>query len=165
MPWRGRHDTQASSTEGRLSQLTSLILMCTTRCEVSEHATHRSAPHGPCEPSARVTGQARTYTTDLPKWDSTLPEAASERDHRSPHIRIAFWARSCTIITRIRPVRHDPRVLDYDVSFCIGAPRTARTALVATRRPPTGYDRWCLDDVPSFPFSDALPHRTDLLHA
>jgi hypothetical protein len=25
------------------------------RCEVSERATHRSSPHGPCEPSARVT--------------------------------------------------------------------------------------------------------------
>ncbi|KAJ7820010.1 hypothetical protein B0H14DRAFT_3472646 [Mycena olivaceomarginata] len=50
----------------------------------SERATHRSSPHGPCEPSARVTGRARTYTTDLPKRDSTLPEAASERDQRSP---------------------------------------------------------------------------------
>jgi hypothetical protein len=55
------------------------------RCEVSERATHSSSPHGPCEPSARVTGRARTYTMDLPKWDSTLPEAASERDQRSPH--------------------------------------------------------------------------------
>ncbi|KAJ7326167.1 hypothetical protein DFH08DRAFT_710798, partial [Mycena albidolilacea] len=34
--------------------------------EVSEHATHRSSPHGPCGPSARVTGRAGTYTTDLP---------------------------------------------------------------------------------------------------
>ncbi|KAJ7789798.1 hypothetical protein B0H14DRAFT_3502526 [Mycena olivaceomarginata] len=35
------------------------------RCEVSERATHRSSPHGPCEPSARVTGRARTHATDL----------------------------------------------------------------------------------------------------
>jgi hypothetical protein len=75
---------------------------------------HRSSPHGPCEPSARVTGRARTYATDLPKRDSTLPEAASEHDQHSPHIRIvspAIRARSCTIVTRIRPVHHDPRVL------------------------------------------------------
>jgi hypothetical protein len=26
------------------------------RCEVSERSTHCSSPHGPCEPSARVTG-------------------------------------------------------------------------------------------------------------
>jgi hypothetical protein len=25
-------------------------------CEVSERAMHRSSPHGPCKPSARVTG-------------------------------------------------------------------------------------------------------------
>ncbi|KAJ7855151.1 hypothetical protein B0H14DRAFT_3449162 [Mycena olivaceomarginata] len=64
---------------------------------------------------------------------------------------------------------YDPRVLDaYNMSFCIqraGAPRTTRTALVTTRRPPTGYDRQRLDDVPSFPFSDALPHWTDLPRA
>jgi hypothetical protein len=53
-------------------------------CEVSEHATHRSSPHGPCEPSARVTGRARTYATDVPKRDSTLLEAASELDQCSP---------------------------------------------------------------------------------
>jgi hypothetical protein len=55
------------------------------RCEVSEHATHCSSPHGPCKSSARITGRARTYATDLPKQDSMLPEAASERDQRSPH--------------------------------------------------------------------------------
>jgi hypothetical protein len=85
------------------------------RCEVSERATHRSSLPGPCEPSARVTGRAQTYATDLPKRDSTLPEAASKRDQRSPHIRIvspAIWACSCTIVTRIRPVHHNPRVLD-----------------------------------------------------
>jgi hypothetical protein len=54
-------------------------------CEVSKRATHRLSPHGPCEPSTRLTGRARTYTTDLPKRDSTLPEAASERDQHSPH--------------------------------------------------------------------------------
>jgi hypothetical protein len=46
---------------------------------------HRSSPHGPCEPSAGVTGQAWTHAADLPKRDSTLPEAASERDQCSPH--------------------------------------------------------------------------------
>jgi hypothetical protein len=54
-------------------------------CEVSECATHRSSPHSPCEPSARLTGRARTYATDLPKRDSTSPEAASERDQCFPH--------------------------------------------------------------------------------
>jgi hypothetical protein len=88
---------------------------CPSRCEVSERAMHRSLPHGPCKPSARVTGRVRTYMTDLPKQDSTLPESASERDQRSPHIRIispAIRARTCTIVTRIGPVHHDPRVLD-----------------------------------------------------
>jgi hypothetical protein len=56
-----------------------------SRCEVSERATHHSLPHGPCEPSARATGRARMYATDLPKRDSTLLEAASERDQCSPH--------------------------------------------------------------------------------
>ncbi|KAJ7747883.1 hypothetical protein B0H14DRAFT_3513953 [Mycena olivaceomarginata] len=90
----------------------------------------RSSPHSPCEPSARVTGRARTYAMDLPKWDSTLLEAASERDHCSPHIRIvspAVLGSLLHIVTWIRPVRHDPRVLDaYDVTFCIQR---------------TGYDR------------------------
>jgi hypothetical protein len=55
------------------------------RCEGSKRVTHCSLPHGPCEPSAQVTGRAQTYVTDLPKRDSTLPEAASERDQCSPH--------------------------------------------------------------------------------
>jgi hypothetical protein len=81
------------------------------RCEVSKHATHRSSPHGTCKPSAQVTGRARTYATDLPKWDSMLPEAASEWDQRSPQICIvspAIRACSCTIVTRIGPVHQDP---------------------------------------------------------
>jgi hypothetical protein len=82
------------------------------------------------------------HATDLPKRDSTLPEAASERiglptSALSP---LPFWARSCSIVTRIRPVHHDPRVLDaYDATFCIqrtGAPYTTRTAFIATRPPP-----------------------------
>jgi hypothetical protein len=111
----------------------SILKLC-GRCEVSERATHRSSPHGPCEPSARVTGRARTYATDLPKWDSTLPEAASERDHRSPHIRIvspAVLGSLLHIVTRIRPVRHA-----YDEPVLL----VPRAALVAAR-PPTGYDR------------------------
>ncbi|KAJ7301633.1 hypothetical protein DFH08DRAFT_978570 [Mycena albidolilacea] len=96
----------------KIAQKIEISAHTVARCEVSEHATHRSSPHGPCEPSARVTGRARTYATDLPEWDFMLPEAASERDHRSPHIRIvspAIRTRSCTIVTRIRPVRHDLR--------------------------------------------------------
>ncbi|KAJ7733379.1 hypothetical protein B0H14DRAFT_3517389 [Mycena olivaceomarginata] len=125
---------------------------------VSERATHRSSPHGPCEPSARVMGRARTYATDLPKWDSTLPEAASERDHRSPHIRIvspAILGSLLHIVTRIRPVRHDPRILDtYDMTFCIQ--RTGalpRAALVAAR--PTNRS---VDDVPLVSVLRRSPH-------
>jgi hypothetical protein len=60
------------------------------------------------------------YATDLPKWDSTLPEAASERDQHSPHHRIAslaVQARSCTIVAQIRPVPHNLGLLtpSYDV--------------------------------------------------
>jgi hypothetical protein len=88
-----------------------LFYVPTARCEVSERAAHCSSPHGPCEPSARLTGQVRTYATDHPKRVSTLLEAASERDQRSPHIHIvspAIRARSCTIVTRMRPIPQDP---------------------------------------------------------
>jgi hypothetical protein len=102
---------------------------------------------------------------DLPKWDSTLPEAASERDHHSLHIRIVFPAilgSLLHIVTRIRPVRHDPRVLDaYDVTFCIQRTGALPRAALVTARPTNRS----MDDVPSFPFSDALPHRTDLPRA
>jgi hypothetical protein len=50
---------------------------------------------------------------DLPKWDSTLLEAASEETNVLPTICIvspAIRARSCTIVTRMRPMgsRHLP---------------------------------------------------------
>jgi hypothetical protein len=94
------------------------------RCEVSERATHRSSPHGPCKPTAQLTGQAQTYTMDLPKQDSMLPEAASERDQCSPHIHTvspAIRARSCTIATQMRPVPHDPELStpSYDATLRI----------------------------------------------
>jgi hypothetical protein len=108
-------------------------LMHVMRCEVSERATHRSSPHGPCEPSTRVTGRARTYTTDLPKWDSTLPEAASERDHRSPHIRIV----SPPFRLAPAPSSHgyDLYATTYDATFCIqrtGAPADCVRRYLAT---------------------------------
>jgi hypothetical protein len=46
------------------------------QCEVSEHATHHSSPHGPCRPSSHMMEQAWMYTTDLPNQESMLPEAA-----------------------------------------------------------------------------------------
>jgi hypothetical protein len=122
------------------------------RCEVSERAMHHSLPHGPCEPSARLTGRAWTYTTDLPKRDSRLPEAASERDQHSPHIRIvssAIRARSCTIVTRMQPVPQDPGLStpSYDATLRIRtsnewwSPHTTQIVFVTTQCPAIGYDR------------------------
>jgi hypothetical protein len=116
-----------------------------TCCEVSEPATHHLSPHGPCKPPARVTGRARTYAMNLPKWDSTLPEAASKRDQCSPHhphCLPAIRPRSCTLVTRTRPF---PTIWD---SQCLpttrhlrepGAPHT-QTAFITTRRSATGYN-------------------------
>jgi hypothetical protein len=105
--------SRARPSDTMLAAVPRIALRCQrARCEVSERAMHHLSPHGPCEPSTRLTGRARTYTTDLPKWDSTLPEAASERDHRSPHIRIVsptVLGSLLHIVTRIRPICHDPR--------------------------------------------------------
>jgi hypothetical protein len=110
-------------------------------CEVSEHATHRSSPHGPWEPSARVTGRARTYATDLPKLDSTLPEAASERDQCSPHHLHRLPCYSTSLLHYCHPdmtVPHNPGLStpSYNAtSTRTGAPHTTRTAFVATQCP------------------------------
>ena len=141
--------------------------VCSPRCEVSERATHRSSPHGPCEPSARVTGRARTYATDLPKWDSMLPEAASERDHRSPHIHIVSPA---ILGSLLHPCHTDttrtPRPTGsrrFPTMQRTGAPHTTRTSLLGIHQQydqsPGAYN------LPSFLFSDALLHQTDLPHA
>jgi hypothetical protein len=140
------------------------------RCEVSEHATHRSSPHGPCEPSARVTGWAQTYATDLPKRDSTLAEAASERDQHSLHHHIispAIRPRSCTVVTWIQPFPHDPRL--STPSYNATSPRTwcsAQTASITTQcleQGMTGPLPWRV--APLFPFLDDLSHRMDLPRA
>jgi hypothetical protein len=46
------------------------------RCEVSECATHRLSPHGPCRPFSHTMEQAWAYTMDLPNRESTLPDTA-----------------------------------------------------------------------------------------
>ncbi|KAJ7805956.1 hypothetical protein B0H14DRAFT_3882593 [Mycena olivaceomarginata] len=73
--------------------------------------------------------------------------SSSERDHRSPHIRIVSPAILGSLLHHHHTdTTRTPRSTGscYDVTSCIqrtGAPRTARTALVATRCRPTGYDR------------------------
>jgi hypothetical protein len=92
------------------------------RCEVSKRAMHRSSPHGPCEPSARLMGQARTYATDLPKWVSTLPEVALNETYTLPTIRIvspAIRARSCTIVTPTCTPQSGFSMPPYDTTLCI----------------------------------------------
>jgi hypothetical protein len=137
------HKTQAANLLQNLSNMTK-------RCEVSERAMHRLSPHGPCEPSARVMGRARTYATDLPKRDSMLPEAASERDQHSPHHphHLPRELAPALIMT------HGFSMLSYNATFGIhlqrtSAPHTTRTVFVATRHLPTGYDRsWRMDNLP-----------------
>jgi hypothetical protein len=75
-----------------------------------------------------MTERAWTYTTDLPKWDSTLPEAASERDQHSPHYldHLLYCSNSlCTIVSRIRLFPRT-RLLDpfYDVCAASDLPYT-----------------------------------------
>jgi hypothetical protein len=152
------------SQRGEGSGRAGLSMSCSTRpasrpvrscshCEVSERATHRSSPHGPCEPSARVMGRARTrwiflngilcYRKQLPNETTALPTSAS-----SP---LPFRLTSA-------PSSHgyDPYATTYDATFCIqrtGAPVDCIRRYSATT------------NLPSFPFSDALPHRTDLPRA
>jgi hypothetical protein len=115
---------------------------------------HRSSPHGPCEPSARLTGRAQTYVTDLPKRDSMLPEAASERDQHSPHIRVispTIRACSCTIVTWMQPYPKDPELStpSYDATLpiphglCLWC-----TAIGYDQSPPVAHGRPPLLSIP-----------------
>ncbi|KAJ7810763.1 hypothetical protein B0H14DRAFT_3480298 [Mycena olivaceomarginata] len=95
------------------------------RCEVSERATHRLSPHGPCEPSAR-----------LPSETNVLPTI-------------------CIVFPAIRPLllyhRHLDTTIPHDQGLSTpspqtrhlqqpGASHTTQTVFVVTRHPPTGYD-------------------------
>jgi hypothetical protein len=132
---------------------TSLVCL---RCEVSERATHRSSPHGPCEPSARVTGRAQTYATYLPKQDSTLPEAASEQDQHSPHYPHRLPRHSISLLYH----HHlDTTVTTWD-SRRLPVPHRLCSSLLGV------HQRDMTAPLPSTsPFADALSHRTDLPRA
>jgi hypothetical protein len=139
------------------------------RCEVSKRAMHRSSPHGPCELSARVTGRARTYAMDLPKRDSTVPEAASERDQHSPHHPHRL-PRHSTLLLYYRhldtTIPHDPGLSTpshkHDISNnpVLPIPRRLCSSLLSIHQQdmttPLSF---------TFPFADALSHRMDLPHA
>jgi hypothetical protein len=145
-------------------------LLNATCCEVSERATHCSSPHGPCKPSAQVTGRARTYTMDLPKWVSTLPEAASKRDQHSPHHPHHLPRHQSSFLHYHHPdTTHTPRsklsTPSYDATLCIrisnkpGAPHTTWIVFVTTRRPTTGYD-WSHPVVRGRPSLFSVPGRS-----
>ncbi|KAJ7809288.1 hypothetical protein B0H14DRAFT_3481579 [Mycena olivaceomarginata] len=139
------------------------------RCEVSERAMHRSSPHGPFEPSTQVTGRARTYATDLPKRDSTLPEAASERDQRSPH-HLHRLPRHLTSLLYHRhldtTVPHDPGLSTpshkHDISNnpALPIPHRLRSSSLGVHQQDTTAPL-----SSTFPFADTLSHRMDLPRA
>ncbi|KAJ7747604.1 hypothetical protein B0H14DRAFT_3514029 [Mycena olivaceomarginata] len=74
---------------------------------------------------------------------SVLRIAPSERDHHSPHIRIvspAILGSLLHIVTRIRPIRHDPRVRDLlHPMNRRSSYRALRSSLLGVHQ--TGYDR------------------------
>jgi hypothetical protein len=117
-------------------------------CEVFESAMHRLSPYGLCEPSARLTGRAWMYATDLPKRVSTLLKAASERDQHSPHHPHRLPP-PLKLAPALSSPGYDPGLStpSYDAALCIHtsnerdwwSPHTTWIVFVATRRPAIGY--------------------------
>jgi hypothetical protein len=108
------------------------------------------------------------YAADLPKRDSTLPEAASKPDQCSPHHPHRLPHHSTSLLYHRHldtTVPHNPGRLTP--SYNTTSPRTWRspyhTDCVCRYSVSTNRIRpvpWHVDNLPSFPFPDALPHRT-----
>ncbi|KAJ7301539.1 hypothetical protein DFH08DRAFT_978630 [Mycena albidolilacea] len=106
----------------------------------------------PCDVPNMITAINNWEISDLQKADSAVHAACLAKQLLNetnvlPTIRIIFPAirpHSCTIVTWIRlfPTIRDSRRLPTTRNLQEpGTPHFTRTALVATRCPPTGYDR------------------------